>query len=153
VTWTRIDTTAPNAPGRFVTGIVVDPSNPYRAWISYDGYNANTPSTPGHVFQVVYDPTSHTATWTDLDGGTGPQSDQLGDLPVTGIARDNSTGTLYASTDFGVLASSGNGTWRPVASGMPEVEVSAITVDPATHTLYAATHGRGIWSLSLTPTH
>jgi hypothetical protein len=36
---------------------------------------------------------------------------------------------------------------------MPEVEVSSITVDPATHTLYAATHGRGIWSLSLTPTH
>lgn len=149
VSWTRIDSTASNAPERFVTGIVVDPSNPYRAWISYDGYNANTPSTPGHVFQVVYNPTSQTATWTDLDGNASPQTDQLGDLPVTGIARDSSTGTLYAATDFGVLSSSGGGTWKPVAAGMPQVEVSSITVDPSTHVLYAATHGRGIWSLSL----
>ena len=149
VAFTRIDTLASNAPGRFVTGITVDPSNPDKAWISYDGYNANTPSTPGHVFQVVYDPNSQTATWTDLDGNSSPQTDELGDLPVTGIARDNATGMLYAATDFGVLVSSGDGTWKPVAPGMPEVEVSSISIDPSTHTLYAATHGRGIWSLSL----
>jgi hypothetical protein len=153
VSWTRLDTTSSSAPGRFVTGIVVDPTNQYRAWISYDGYNANTTSTPGHVFQVVYNPTNQTATWTDLDGGISPLSDQLGDLPVTGIARDNSTGTLYAATDFGVLASSGDGSWKPVAPGMPQAEVTSVTVDPSTHILYAATHGRGIWSLSLASTH
>jgi hypothetical protein len=32
---------------------------------------------------------------------------------------------------------------------MPQVEVPWITIDQSTHTLYAATHGRGIWSLSL----
>ena len=149
VSWTRIDSLAPNAPGRFVTGITVDPNNPHRAWISYDGYNANTPSTPGHVFQVDYDSNSQTATWTNLDGNSGPLTDRLGDLPVTGIARDAGTGMLYASTDFGVLASNGDGTWSPAAPGMPQVEVPWITIDPSSHTLYAATHGRGIWSLPL----
>jgi hypothetical protein len=145
VSFTRIDSTDSAAPGRFVSGIVIDPDNPYRAWISYTGYNANTPLQHGHVFQVDFDPDAGTATWTNLDNGSGP----LGDLPVTGLARDNSTGTLYAATDFTVLASSGNGSWAPAASGMPQVEVPWITIDQSTHTLYAATHGRGIWSLPI----
>jgi len=93
---------------------------------------------------VTYDSGAGTATWTSVDGGTGP----LGDLPVTGIARDDSTGTLYAATDFGVLAYKG-GSWVPAAPGMPQVETAWVTVDPSTHTLYAATHGRGIWALPL----
>ena len=112
------------------------------------GYNANTPSQPGHVFGVLYNPGTRTATWTNIDHGTGP----LGDLPVTGVARDNSTGTLYAATDFGVLAYS-HGAWVPASTGMPEVETPWITIDQSTHTLYAATHGRGIWSLSLASHH
>lgn len=151
VTFTRIDSLSAQAPKRFVSGIAVDPSNPDRAWITYSGYNANTPSTPGHVFEVVYDPTAGTATWTDIDNGSGP----LGDLPVTGIARDDATGTLYVATDFAVLADmpaadgSFDGNWRPAASGMPQVEVAGVTFDPKTRTLYAATHGRAIWSLAL----
>ena len=144
VSFTRIDSTSSASPGRFVSGIAIDPSNPDRAWISYTGYNANTPSQPGHVFQVDFDPGSGTATWTPVDAGADP----LGDLPVTGIARDDSTGTLYAATDFGVLADE-QGSWVPAAPGMPQVEVAWITIDPSTHTLYAATHGRGIWSLPL----
>jgi hypothetical protein len=141
VSFTRIDNST--SPQRFVSGIVVDPSNQNHAWVTYTGYNANTPSTPGHVFEVVYDPTHKTATWKDIDNGTGP----LGDLPVTSIVRDNSTGTLYAGTDFTVLASSGDGSWAPVADGMPQVEITDLTIDSGT--LYAATHGRGIWSLHL----
>ena len=151
VTYTRIDNTSSAAPNRFVSGIVIDPTNANRAWITYTGYNANTPTTPGHVFQVDYNPSTHTATWTDIDNGTGP----IGDLPVTGIARDAVTGTLYVGTDFTVLADtpasngSFDGNWRPAADGMPQVEVAGVTLDQKTRTLYAATHGRAIWSLSL----
>lgn len=151
VTFKRIDTLAATSPGRFVSGIVVDPSNADRAWITYTGYNANTPGQPGHVFQVDYDPAAGTATWTDIDNGTGP----LGDLPVTSIARDNATGTLYVGTDFSVLADtpSSNGTfdgnWRPAADGMPQVEIADLKIDQATGTLYAGTHGRAIWQLAL----
>lgn len=34
----RIDALSPNAPARFVSSIVVDPTNPDHAWISYSGY-------------------------------------------------------------------------------------------------------------------
>ncbi|HZP15478.1 MAG TPA: hypothetical protein VFA96_06630, partial [Nocardioides sp.] len=59
VQFSRIDT--PSTPGRFVSGIAVDAGNPDHAWISYSGYNAYTPSTPGHVFDVLYNPATHTA--------------------------------------------------------------------------------------------
>jgi len=32
---------------------------------------------------------------------------------------------------------------------MPQVEVAGVNIDQSTGTLYAATHGRGIWSLSI----
>ena len=143
VTWTRIDSTAANDPGRFITGIYVDPTNPNRAWVSYSGYNFNTVAQPGHVFRVDWDGT--TATWTNLDGGTGP----LGDLPVTDIVRDDPTDTLYAATDFGVMKSVADGPWTLAGTGMPMVEVAGLTVVPGSRILYAATHGRSMWRLRL----
>jgi hypothetical protein len=146
VAFTRIDTLASNAPGRFVSSIYVDPANPNHAWISYSGYNFNTPSQPGHVFEVTYDPTAGTATWTNLDSGTGP----MGDLPVTDLVRDDVTGDLYASTDFGVVRlPSGTTSWVVAGAGLPNVEVSGLAIAPGSRVLYAATHGRSAWRLTL----
>jgi glucose/arabinose dehydrogenase len=69
-------------------------------------------------------------------------------MPVTGIAQYN--GDVYAATDFGVLRlPSGSTQWEDAASGMPPVAVYGLTLDRATHTLYAATHGRGAYKLGL----
>jgi hypothetical protein len=54
VSFTRIDRLAANAPNRFVSGIFVDPADAHHAWISYSGFSAATPATPGHVFEVTY---------------------------------------------------------------------------------------------------
>ena len=59
-----------------MTGIVVDPANSNHAWISYDGYSCYYPSTPGHVFEVSYDPVTPTATFTDRSYRPGRPSDQ-----------------------------------------------------------------------------
>ena len=142
VTYTRLDTLATNDPPRFISGITIDPSNPNRAWISYSGYSAVTPATPGHIFEVNV--VGATATWTNLDTGVPP----LGDLPVTDIARDDATGRLYAATDFGVITSTG-GAWTVAGSGLPQVEVAGLTIVPSERILYAATHGRSIWRLNL----
>ncbi|HEX7627046.1 MAG TPA: hypothetical protein VF379_08300 [Gaiellaceae bacterium] len=150
VTYTRIDSLSTATPRRYVSGIVVDPTNPLHAYVSFGGYNAATPSQPGHVFDVTYDPAHGTATWTPLDRGVGP----LGDLPVTGIALDTVTNHLYASTDFGVVTQVGrSGFWQTAAGGMPEVEVTGLTLDSKHRVLYAATHGRGIWQLQLSGGH
>lgn len=146
VTFTRLDSLAANSPGRFVSSIYIDRSNPNHAWIAYSGYNFNTPAQPGHVFEVTYNAVAATATWTNLDGGTGP----LGDLPVTDLVRDDNTGDLYAATDFGVMRlANGSSTWTVAGSGLPKVEVAGLTIAPDARKLYAATHGRSVWVLNL----
>ncbi len=141
VTFTRLDTAA--QPGRFISGIAVDPTNPYHAFVTYSGYNAYTPTTTGHVFDVTFNPTSGTATWKDV-------SYNLGDSPVTGVAYDNQSGNLYISTDFGVaLLASGSTTWANAAPGLPMVAVYSLSISVSGRVLYAATHGRGAWRLGL----
>ncbi len=146
VTVTRLDTLSASDPGRFPSSIAVDPEDGNHAWISYSGYSAATPTTPGHVFEVRYNPVSAIATWTPLDGGTGP----LGDLPTTALVRDNGTGDLYAGTDFGVLVQrQGATTWLPAGLGLPAVEVAGLTLSQDRRVLYAATHGRSVWRMNL----
>ena len=141
VHYTRIDN--PTSPGRFVSNIVVDPRNAKHAWVSYSGYGAFTPATPGHVFDVTFDPGTGTATFTDI-------SHNLGDQPITAIARDNQTGNLYAATDFGVLElRAGTTTWKEAATGMPPVAVYSLALSSEGRVLYAATHGRSIYKLDL----
>jgi len=147
VTFTRLDSLAVNSPNRFVSSIFIDPPNASRAWISYSGFNAATPATPGHVFSVTYNAGAGTATWTSLDG-TGAGA--LGDIPITDLVGDTLTGGLYASTDYGVLrlAARSSG-WALASTGMPNVEVAGLTIVPNARKLYAATHGMGAWSLNL----
>jgi len=141
VAFTRIDAAA--QPGRFISGIAVDPKNPYHAYVSFSGYNAYTPITPGHVFDVTYDPATSKATWTDI-------SHNLGDQPITGVAFDSQKGNVYVSTDFGVLKLEGQSAWWvPAANGLPRAAVYGLSLSDSGRVLYAATHGRGAWKLKL----
>ena len=137
----RIDTLA--TPGRFVSGIAVDPADPNHAWISYSGYGAYTPGTPQHVLEARFDRQRHTATFVD-------RSYDIGDQPVTGMAVYAATGDLYAATDFGVLRLPAGAThWERAGTGLPQVAVYGITLDQNTGVLYAATHGRGAYAINL----
>jgi hypothetical protein len=141
VSFTRLDTAA--QPTRFISGIAVDPRNPDHAVVTFSGYNAYTPTTPGHVFDVTYNPATGKATWVDI-------SHNLGDAPVTGIAYNSNTRDLYISTDFGVaVLDHGSNRWHPAAAGLPTVAVYSLTIDPQNTVLYAATHGRSVWKLNL----
>jgi hypothetical protein len=143
VTWTRIDDDSAIDPNRYVSSIYVDPTNGNHAWISYSGFGVNTPATLGHVFEVTYDPVAGTSSWTD-------RSYDMQDIPVTDLVRDDVTGNLYASNDFGVLVlAAGTTTWTLAAPGMPNVEVPGLTIVPSERILYAATHGLGAWRLNL----
>jgi hypothetical protein len=140
VHWTRLDAGAANSPTRAISGIYVDPANPDRAWISYNGYNINNPTQPGHVFEVVR--SGSAATWTD-------RSYDLADLPATALVRDDLTGDLYVGTDFGVLRLASAATSWTLTGGMPAAEVAGLTIVPSSRVLYAATHGFGGWVLDL----
>ena len=95
------------------------------------------------MFEVEYDPTSHTATWTNIDYN-------LGDQPITDVAYDDAAGDLYASTDWGVyVLVHGTTTWVPASTGLPMVAVYGLTFNASKRVLYAATHGRSAWMLQL----
>jgi hypothetical protein len=148
VKWTRLDTlpSASNSPERFISGITIDPGNPNHAWVAYSGYNAATPTTPGHVFEVTFDPVRVDATWKNLN-----VEGFNGDLPITALVRDDVTGDLYAGTDFGVLRDKGSasGAWSVAGKGLPPVEVPGLAIASSARILYAATHGRSAWALLL----
>jgi len=153
VVYYRIDTAA--QPTRFVSGIFVDPQNPYHAWITYAGYDAYATAAGtalGHIFEVTVNPgtcagTTCTAVWVNKDY-------DIGDQPVTDIAYDQDTGDLYVSTDWGVYKNAfGTTTWVTAAPKLPPVAVYGLTLRDVPlngkRVLYAATHGRGAWRLLL----
>ena len=168
VAWHRIDSsTAGASPTRFPSAIYIDPADTGHAWVTYSGYNAVTPATPGHAFSVSENgstPGSGTFTNLNVESGTSsfptPFSD--GDLPVSDVVRDDANATLYVSTDFGVLRGDDDGTggWH-VTAGMPRYEVMHLEIQPSSRVptcaigsgcqrvLYAATHSQGIWSMKL----
>lgn len=170
VVWHRVDSsTSGNSPTRYPSGIYPDPSDTGHAWISYSGFNANTPGTPGHVFDVKENGTAPgSGVFTNLNVEAGsdayPTPTDDGDLPVSDVARDDSSGTLYASTDFGVLRGDpqkkGGYSWH-VTRGMPRYEVMHLEIQPSSRVptcmsgkrcqpvLYAATHSQGIWKMDL----
>ena len=141
VTFIRIDTAA--TPNRFVTRIVADPFDPNVAFVSYSGFNALTPATPGHIFRVVFDQTTNSASFTPMDF-------DLGDLPINTIAFDHIRGDLYAATDFGpLLLRSGATSWQVAGVGFPEALMVDLEIVPERRILVAATHGLGIFYLNL----
>ncbi|HSS81843.1 MAG TPA: hypothetical protein VLK24_11700 [Gaiellaceae bacterium] len=168
ITWHRVDN--PTSPTRYISGIYPDPANPKHAWITYSGFNAATPTTMGHVFEVTEQDAPGTGTFTNLNVESGtsafPTPTSNGDLPVSDIVRDDATHTLYVGTDFGVLAgpNDGHSGWHTM-KGMPRYEIMHLEIQPSSRVptcsgggnckrvLYAATHSQGIWSLDLGPGH
>ena len=82
--------------------------------------------------------------WTDREQTAFP------DFPATSVAFDSVTGDLYASNDWGVLKrANGSTDWEVAAPGLPMVEVAGLVIAPNARKLYAATHGRSAWVLTL----
>jgi len=134
-------------PNRAVSSIYADPTNPNHAIVTFSGFDSNTLTTPGHVFDVVYDPGTGLATWTNI-------TYDLGDQPINDAVLDTDTGNIFVSTDFTVLLlEHGTQTWVPAADGLPAAAVSGLTLARAQHGpaqwVYAATHGRGAYRLKL----
>ena len=141
VQFARIDT--PATPNRFVTRIAVDRFDPNVAYISYSGFNALTPGTPGHIFRAVYNPETHLASFVSADY-------DIGDIPINTIAFDDVRGDLYAATDFGALRLRKDMThWEGASVGLPEALMVDLEILPDERILVAATHGVGIFFLRL----
>lgn len=137
----RIDDESTATPPRYPTAIFVDPANANHAWITYSGFNAKTPTTPGHVFEVTYVPGA--STFKVLDG-TGDEA--FLDIPATAVAV--SDGTVVVGTDYGAVKSEGDGKWEEAGKGLPNTVVADLVLVPGKKDqIYAGTHGQGVWAL------
>jgi len=125
-------------PNRFVTDIAVLPSNPQVVYVTFSGFNANTPARPGHVFKT----TNRGTTWTDI-------SSNLPDLPQNAIVIDprSTPPTLWLGSDIGIFRSVNDGlSWEVVDIGLPDTAVFDLAMNQV-GILRAGTHGRGAFDL------
>jgi hypothetical protein len=54
------------------------------------------------------------------------------------------------ANDYGVVMKEPNSdVWRMVPAGVPNIDVADLIYVPQKDTLYAATHGQGVWQLKV----
>jgi photosystem II stability/assembly factor-like uncharacterized protein len=108
--WTRIDA---GLPQRYPTAVKFAPGSTSKLYVSYSGFSANTPTTPGHVFVS----SDSGASWSRLDGSN--KNSSLPDLPVNDILINAANGHLYVAADYGVFFSpSDGGGWKRMDFGL-----------------------------------
>ncbi len=133
VNWTQV--TDPDVPDSWVTRVTVDPLNSQVAYATFSGFRSGVP------LPYVLKTTDGGITWASVAGNL-PQA-PVNDLVVVGS-------TLYVATDTGVYRSTNGGlTWRVAAKGLPNAPVTDLEYRVASNSLYAATFGRGMFSLQL----
>jgi hypothetical protein len=150
--WATIATAT--LPTRAVTQVAVDPSTATTAYATFSGFGtcATFCTGPaGHVFKTVNGTAGAATTWVDISG----TATKLPDIPVNAIVIDPSDAThntLYVGTDIGgFFTTDGGVNWSPLgaASSLPNAQILSLALHNASRTLRAATHGRGVWDLSL----
>jgi len=140
--WTRF--TDPDLPIRWVTRVAVHPANPNIAYVTYSGLrNADNNA---HVLRTL----DGGSNWVDISGN-------LPFAPTQDIVIDPlNPNRLFVASDLGVFTtnvSRANGVnpprWLRLGRGLPRAPVNDLEYHAASNTLFAATYGRGIYSIAL----
>lgn len=133
------DVTGP-LPAAYVSRAVIDPNNVNVAYVTYSAFFNNATH---HVWKTT-NLNDAVPTWTPAGNG-------IPDVPVSAFAVDPAdSNDLYAGTDIGVFHSSdGGANWVPYSNGLPRVAVFDMAIHPIHRILRIATHGRGMWEISV----
>jgi len=134
-TWTQIDELGgAQPPDRWVSHLVVDPSNPNVVYVSFMGWE------PDNVWR--FDVAN--GEWTAISGTGGDWP--LPSTPVSALeVHPTVPGWIYAGTDIGIFTSTdGGATWSAATQGPGTVPIDELLWKDAS-TLVAATHGRGTY--------
>jgi hypothetical protein len=144
-----VNVTGSNAvlPNRPVLDVWLNPSNPLVGWAAVGGFNENTPSTPGHVFQVTCTSNCASFSWLDKTGN-------LPNIPVDSIiGNPNYAQQVFAGTDWGLYytndITANPPTWYRFQAGLPNVMIWDMSVDRSATTLSLWTRARGAYAWPL----
>jgi uncharacterized protein (TIGR03437 family) len=124
----------------FVSGLAFDPQDAGVAYATYSTYGG------AHVWKTA----DGGASWVSIDGfGAGA----LPDVPAHSVVVDPANSSrLYVGTDLGVFVSlDGGASWSVENAGFANVSTESLSIVNAggVNWLYAFTHGRGAWRVSL----
>jgi len=137
-TWTDISAGLPVE--HYPTYLTAKDDDPKELWISFASWEKS---------EKVYHSTDGGKNWENI-------SYNLPNIPVNCVAYQNdSNGFVYLGTDLGVYyLDDENDEWVLYSDGLPNVIVHELDVHLKSHTLKAATFGRGVWEVRLlgTPT-
>ena len=132
-------------------------NRPREGWVSWLAYDPVDPNVAYATFSSfgggahVWKTANGGVTWEPLDGtGAGV----LPDVPVSSIVIDPANRShLYIGTDVGVFSSiDGGQTWMVENTGFanaPAWSLAIQTGEGGARTLFAFTHGRGVWRTAL----
>ncbi|WP_163510548.1 glycosyl hydrolase [Fodinicola acaciae] len=135
--WHRI--ASPVLPNRFVAGLTVDPANPAHVYAVYNGYSRRW--IPGGGLGTVFESTDGGSSWRNVSGN-------LPDAPGDGLAVIG--GKLVLGTDIGLFVADQRhpAAWSRLGA-LPNVVVTNVRTVPGRAAVVVATHGRGIWQVTL----
>ncbi len=152
-----VNVTGSNAvlPNRPILGVALDPSasaaNVPAGYAAVGGFNGNTPSALGHLFQFVCTNTCASFTWTNKTGN-------LPDIPVDCvIVNPKFTKQVFAGTDFGLYytddITAASPVWNRFENGLPHSMIWDMAIDRGSTTLSVWTRSRGayVWPLPSAP--
>ncbi|MBK7500430.1 MAG: T9SS type A sorting domain-containing protein [Ignavibacteriales bacterium] len=125
-------------PERWVTRVVVDPSDENIVYVTFSGLKWRDPQP--HVYRS----TNKGANWIDISGN-------LPDAPVNAFAVDNNfSNRLYLGSDVGMYVSFDTGqSWEVLGEGLPILPIGDIKIHPAENFLVAGTYGRSMYKIDL----
>jgi hypothetical protein len=143
--WQQITLPATGSvPNRYLSSLAIDPNNSSHVYLAVNGFSRSWNEGPGAGIGHLYESHDGGLTWKDI-------SVNLPDIPADSIAL-TPAGGIVLGTDLGALyRAPGRTTWKTIGD-LPAVAVTQVLVGPD-NKLYAATHGRGIYAISLNRLH
>lgn len=130
--WTDVSS---GLPTLYCTRIATDPNDPATAFATFSGFSSA---------EKVYKTTNSGSSWNNISG-------DLPNLPVNCIVvNPGNVDKLAVGTDLGVFATiDGGSTWYQRNNGMANVSVADLDYRDSDGKVFAATHGRGMFSAPL----
>lgn len=141
-TWVNVTGSNAVLPNRFVLDVATDPLDPLIGYAVMAGFDQNTPTTPGHVFQVKCTASCASFTWRNVSGN-------LPNIPVNSVIVNPHRPTqVFAGSDWGLYFTDdieANPVVWQKHLGLPNVMIWDMTIDRGFTTLAVWTRSRGAW--------
>ena len=134
LSWLDITAGLP-ADSAAISDVKTDDADPLTVYVTFSGFLEG---------RKVFKTTDGGLNWTNISG-------TLPNVPFnTIVVQKNSQGDLYAGCDFGVFYFDvNNGDWVPFSTDLPGIVIADLDINYRNGKLFAATHGRGIYTTDL----